>query len=371
MRLSDIIRKKTGQQPLDAKDVRKEPQFIPSPRAPQEPQTQETEQAPQVQVQDIQKLDSAEQVYSEAIDNVKKFLVNVEKNKLDINPLLNVARKITALAVAGNEELLVLCSHTTPDLYLYSHCANTSILTANLGYAMGYSSDDLEKMTLCALVHDAGMIKIVSISEKPSKISQRDFNEVKKHVAFTKELLNNVNMSPQMRVLVNSVVSQVHERKDGSGYPKGLAGEETNVYAKIIGVADVYEALTHPRAWREATLPHEALKKMIDIAEAEFDINMVKLFIEKISLYPIGSYVRLNSEEIARVVGSNPGMPTRPKLRVIVDSENKRVLGQKFIDLGTNSIFFITEPVDETRLRLTDKKLTLELKAKRWWVKNI
>ncbi|MBU0951638.1 MAG: HD domain-containing protein [Elusimicrobia bacterium] len=331
----------------------------------------EDAEAPKDLIKEIHQLASAEKAYDEAIDTVKKLFANIEKTKQDINLLLNIARKTTALLIANNEELIILCTRTTPNLYLYSHSVNTCILSTALAIALGYSSDDLEKIALSALLHDTGMIKIVSVVSKSSKVSQHDFNEIKKHPNYSRELLENVDMSPQTKTFLDAVITQVHERKDGSGYPKGLSGEQTNVIAKIVSICDVYEALTHPRSWREAILPHEALKKMIDMADADFDMNMVKLFIEKISLYPIGSYVRLNDEQVARVISSNPGLPTRPNLKIIVDCENKKVSDQKFVDLRKSSVLYITKCVDETMLKLEDKKLVLELKARRWWVKNI
>jgi len=112
------------------------------------------------------------------------------------------------------------------------------------------------------------------------------------------------------------------------------------------------------------------MKMMIRASGSDFDTDILKAFIEKISLYPPGSYVRLNSDEIAKVVKVNPGLPTRPVVKCVANGKGQKISENKIIDLAANSVICIKEAVDETRLELTDKRLALELKAVRWWVKN-
>jgi len=361
MKLSDIIKKKSEK---EQKDERPQKELsVPE-------NTVNLEEKPST-AQEIKQLDSAEKVYSSLISVIRTIFGIIEKEKIAVSVILNVVRKVISLIVAKNEELIAMCEYTTPDVYLYSHTANVCILSIMLGEKLKYSTEDLEKLGLCAFLHDLGMKKVLDIATESSKLSQQEFKEIKKHQDYVLGLIDNIEMTSETREFVKNVVQQVHERKNGRGYPKGLSGEEINSFARIISIADVYEALTHPRVWRERYLPHDALKKMIESAKDDFDLNFLKIFIEKMSLYPIGSYVRLNSEEIARVIGINPGLPTRPKVKVIVDSEGKRVQTQKIIDLSKTGVIYILEPVDETKLNISDKKLMLELKARKWWVKNI
>jgi hypothetical protein len=110
---------------------------------------------------------------------------------------------------------------------------------------------------------------------------------------------------------------------------------------------------------------------MISTADINFDAAMLKSFIEIISLYPLGSYVRLNTDEVARVTGVNRGLPTRPKITIITDPAGNRMAAPKLADLAASPMLFVKEAVDETKLKLADKKLMLELKAIRWWVKSL
>ncbi|MDI6641630.1 MAG: HD domain-containing protein, partial [Elusimicrobiota bacterium] len=280
MRLADILKKQKGVSVVTEKETVKEPTVEPTITTPI--------------AQEIRELHSAEKVYGELIATAKNVYDNIETSQIAFLPIMTVIRKVIAVLVAGNDELVAFCECSTPELYLYSHAANVCILSTLLGVSMNYSQVDLEKLALSALLHDIGMLKLLNIANKPEKIPQNEFKEIKKH-SYVSELLSNIELTGEQKQLLETIISQIHERIDGHGYPKGLSGEDINIFARIIGVADVYEALTHKRPWRDRYLPHEALKKMIEIADSDFDTKLIKLFIDKISLYPPGSYVRLNT----------------------------------------------------------------------------
>ena len=141
--------------------------------------------------------------------------------------------------------------------------------------------------------------------------------------------------------------------------------------AKIIGVCDVYESLTHTRSWRGRMLPNAALCLMIEEEERRFESGIVKNLIEALSLFPTGSFVRLSSGEIGRVILTNPGLPTRPQVKILVDAQGFRLAGPKIVNLATQPILYIAEAVDETRIPTSDQRLLLELRAQRWWVKGL
>ena len=134
------------------------------------------------------------------------------------------------------------------------------------------------------------------------------------------------------------------ERFDGSGYPHGYKGDSINFYSQLLGIVDVYEALTHNRPWRKAVHQHDGLKIMLDMANESFSRQMVKILIDGLSLFPSGALVKLSTGEVARVVDTNPGMITRPKVE-IVEYSGKIEAGKKFIDLSRNTSVLIVSPV--------------------------
>jgi len=149
-----------------------------------------------------------------------------------------------------------------------------------------------------------------------------------------------------------------------------LKDKDLHEFAKIIGLVDVYEGLTHPRSYRERRLPHEALRYLIETAEEKFEGLLLKIFIEEFFLYPLGSFVKLNTEKIGEVVKSNRKLPTRPVLKLIIGAHGEKLEPIKYINLAETPILHIWEAVDETKLKVSDKELMLKLKVKRWWISS-
>ena len=361
MQLTDILKKKEKKQTITQKT--------------QQQESEEIQEKPQQQKIIKTKFSDTEntpnEVYSIAILGEKDIFQSISSNtKFEFNKIINISDKIINCINNFPDDILVLTEKSTPDLYLYSHIVNVSILSTFFGLAMNYSEDNLKKLTVCSLLHDLGMIKYKEIFNKQKKLTSDEFLEIKLHPEYTKKLLENIkNIPNDYYNFLKEVILQIHERVDGNGYPFGIKGKDMHEMAKIISIVDIYEALTHPRAWRNRYLPHEGIKMLIDFAETSLDIELVKKFISIISLYPPGSYVELNTGEIGRVIGVNKDLPTRTKIKVIIDAEGNRIIEEKIIDLSKNSLINIVKPVDETKIKSNDKKLILEIRARKWWIK--
>ncbi|NQT00078.1 MAG: hypothetical protein HQ595_03250, partial [Candidatus Omnitrophica bacterium] len=143
---------------------------------------------------------------------------------------------------------------------------------------------------------------------------------------------------------IRTTIIQHHERANGLGYPEGLAQEEIADYAKMVGLADTYEAMTHQRPHRVPCPPHQALREIIGPLKLFFDIRVIKALVNRISVYPVGSLVQLNSGEIAKVISSSPASPLRPFVLVILDAYKRHVSAPRTIDLCENNSFFIKGP---------------------------
>jgi hypothetical protein len=368
MRLSDIFKK--AQQQAPAPEAKKEapPPVVPSPvrentkPAPQ-PETPPSSQAPHAS--------AAEAVYGKAVTEIKNIIGRAQKGEPFPDPVTAPAA-IVDLIEQRDEDILFLADKATPDIYLYGHSVNVCILAAVLGQSAGMNKYRLADLALCAFLHDVGMAGSLSAVLKNGKLTEAELSQVRKHPQQSREIVRAMEgLSAETRALLDEVIAQIHERNDASGYPSGLLSEDIHEFSRIIAIADVYEAMTHPRSYRDRYLPHETLKLMITSVESKFDAALLKAFIERISLFPPGSYVRLNTDDIARVIGVNRSLPTRPRVRVLVDASRQKVQQPKVIDLAVTPMIFVKEAVDETKLSLPDKRLALELKAVRWWVKGL
>jgi HD-GYP domain-containing protein (c-di-GMP phosphodiesterase class II) len=180
------------------------------------------------------------------------------------------------------------------------------------------------------------------ISVKNKACSNRKFNnddceEIKIHASLGAKMMLKIDGPYDV------IISQHHERMNARGYPLGLSGNEINEYARIIGLTDTYEAMTHNRAFRKAIQQHQAIIEILGPQKVFFDQDILKAFIEKISIYPVGSFVRLNNGDVARVISSSPESAIRPVVLTIIDCAGKAVAEPKTIDLSKNDSFYIKE----------------------------
>jgi len=161
------------------------------------------------------------------------------------------------------------------DPYTHNHSRRVAAFARDIGYAMGLDDNSLKKLVAAGLLHDVGKIGIPdAILNKPDKLTNEEFSIIKHHPLKGSELLKRVTGMEEVAVWV----SQHHERVDGRGYPKGLKGEEISLEAKIIAVADAFEAMTSDRAYRTRMPTDAALKELQFSIDSQFDKRAVDAF---------------------------------------------------------------------------------------------
>jgi len=214
--------------------------------------------------------------------------------------------------------LLNLSHMKTYDNYLFAHSVNVCVLSLIIGKAIKLSTEQLRELGVSALLHDYGMIQLErSIYDHDRKLTEEEWEKVKCHPRYGYDMLRaSGNFSEEML----SGILDHHERYDGSGYPSGKSGDEIGLYGKIIAVADVYDACVSMRKHRPRLTPHEALRNLLGNSKS-YDLQILKAFLTAMAIYPIGSIVKLNSGEIAKVVGINYGQPFRPDIRILIDRQ--------------------------------------------------
>ena len=157
------------------------------------------------------------------------------------------------------------------DSYTHNHSNRVQVLSVNIVHKLGLSSELNYTMALASLFHDIGKFFIPDeILNKPSKLSDEEFNYIKMHSTYSSQLLKGKFIED-----VAQIVEQHHERLDGSGYPKGLKGNQIRIEARIIGVADSYDAMTTDRAYRIAMTPKEAIEELKSLAGKTYDKDVV------------------------------------------------------------------------------------------------
>jgi len=292
------------------------------------------------------------ELYEEAILQLKSIMNDIREEKIvQGGKVVNIAEKIVE-ALRINKNVLIsfvnnFTLYESNEDYLYQHSVNTSILATNLGSARGYSRSELIDLCASSLLHDIGILKVPrEIIMKPSILTKEEDELIKKHPAYGMELLDKIKNPPESAA---EVIYQHHERIDGTGYPEGITGKEIAEYAKIVAIVEVYEAITHPRPYHR-NIPYEGARMIVQEAKSSFEPEYVKLFLNYITPYPPGSLVLLNNNEVGRVININEGLPLRPVVEIIYDSEGKPPEKPKSIDLSKSPVLNIKKAVDESNL---------------------
>jgi HD-GYP domain-containing protein (c-di-GMP phosphodiesterase class II) len=245
-------------------------------------------------------------------------------------------------AVRNGDDLLVQALDDTPSpLDLSRHMLNTAVCAIKIGQGAEYRVEELSWIGLAGCVHDVGMVVVPRrVLDKPEPLSDEETALIRRHPDMGYRIL--AALGPEYEWLANTAL-QEHEREDGSGYPRGLQGREIHEYAKIVGLADAYEALTHSRPYRHRRGPFEVVKHLVSSDRAKFPDRALKGLIRGLSAFPVGSFVRLNSGEIARIAATNTAFPLRPVVEVLVGPRGERLAAARRMDLSANTLLYIVE----------------------------
>lgn len=222
------------------------------------------------------------------------------------------------------------------DEYTFFHSVNVAILSIVIGQGLKLSEKELYALGLAAVLHDIGKVYIdKELLLKKGKLTDAEFEIIKTHSETGYKHLKN---SYEIPIASYIGVLQHHERYDGTGYPMRKKQEEISLFGRIICLADVYDAITSNRPYRDAMLPSEAMEYIMANSGTMFDSKVVKVFVERIAAYPIGTSVTLSNGVEALVIDNNYGAPLRPVLKVYKDNEGNELVEPYLLDLKDMSI---------------------------------
>jgi HD-GYP domain-containing protein (c-di-GMP phosphodiesterase class II) len=229
--------------------------------------------------------------------------------------------------------------------YHYAHNASVCILSLITGIALDYSSSRLKMLGAGALLHDIGKAKIpIKILNKNGSLTHEEYKEVKKHTQIGYDILRQCN---DINIQSAYIAWQHHERFDGSGYPQGLRGFEINESARIVALADVYDAMSTDRVYRKRLLSQEVIEYIRDQGNIQFDSELSQIFLRNIAPFPIGSTVLLNSGEKGIVIKVTKDFPARPVVRIIIDKDGQLIKTPFDKDLRTDLTLVILKALKD------------------------
>lgn len=267
-----------------------------------------------VEIEDV----ISEQTRQEAITQVRSIL---EDASSPTAKLVNVPGSLTQLlnnmvSQLLNNPLAVvnLTDIRAEDAYLFHHSVNVCVLSVMTGINRGLKKGHLLDLGLGALLHDVGKVRVeTEVLYKPGALTPVEFDRVKRHCEYGRDMLREHQVA-------GMVAFSHHERYDGGGYPRGLTGEQIHHYAQIVGIADIYDAVTADRCYRKAVIPHKALNLIMDLKGSGFERALVDSFTSCVAAYPTGTLVEVASGEIGVVVNTPRSAPFSPNVRILMDA---------------------------------------------------
>jgi putative nucleotidyltransferase with HDIG domain len=241
--------------------------------------------------------------------------------------LLDAIRENNALAID-------ISALKTSDEYTFKHSVDVAMVSMIVAQKMGMSETDIYNIGVAGLLHDVGKTKIpLEILNKPGRLDDDEFEIMRQHSVYSYRIIQD---NPDLPDAVKLAVLQHHEKINGTGYPLAATADQINPYAKVLTIADIYDALVTERPYKSAFSQREAVEMIMSMTQ-ELDMHTMESFLQSMILYPVDSIVELSNGERARVVKNSPYYILRP---TVVGLTSGRVydLGD---DLGCASIIIL------------------------------
>lgn len=285
---------------------------------------------------------SGKQLYHLLMDHVRGQLELVGRDEqVVIDDTRDIARSVIE-RFSDSTELLEICMgyYDAADLAV-SHGVNVAVYAMRMGIGIGLPDPDLEDLVIGGLLHDIGFGKV--------PLYHRDSGELMAHSedpaeALTEEDSEMVALHPQLGAeailketdqagRVAEIILQHHEKADGSGYPRGLPDDEQLTPARVLSLIDTYEALIHPRPFRDALVPPEGIESIKRGQKGKFAPDLLKELLVTLTLFPVGHFVRLSDGSIGKVVEVHRSHPLSPDVEVRFDAEGERLKEPRLLEL--------------------------------------
>lgn len=264
-------------------------------------------------------------LHEDAIVSLKDVFDDISLGVRDIHAssaqvvthLDNVVHQLVDSLVAEKGALVNISGLKSYDDYTYHHSLSVAVLSISLGQRLGYGQNALYSLGMSAMMHDIGKTAVpIEVTNKTGKLDANEFELMKTHALSGYEQMAKAGIGDEN--LWRSVLFH-HEKYDGSGYPIGIRKRAIPVFSRIMAIADVYDALTSDRPYRTPVQPGEALEYIMGSAGTTFDFDIVRAFVNKIELYPVGSFVELSNGSVAAVIANDN--PLRPVVRLAKNGE--------------------------------------------------
>ena len=251
-------------------------------------------------VYDSGKIRAFKEKYAAKVDEVTYIIKEIGRGAaVDVQTVGQISRHIIREFSTVSEVINYLHLARPLDDYTYSHSLNVSLMAIIIAKWLELSDKEIDEIATAGLLHDIGKTKIPErLLQKPGKLTKSEFEEVKKHTIFGYMMMDNIlDATANMKY---SVLMH-HEKIDGSGYPIGSLDEDIPLFPKIVAIADIYDAMTSNRSYRNRMCPFEVIKNFEMHTFGKLDTKVLTVFLKNIANSYINDFVELNSGELCEV----------------------------------------------------------------------
>jgi HD-GYP domain-containing protein (c-di-GMP phosphodiesterase class II) len=299
---------------------------------------------------------NARKTFFQAVNVVRDTLTQSRNsNTVNISKTKRVVQELINRLMDDEAAVMELTALRSFDDYTYVHSVNVCVLSLILGHHLGLDRKMLSNLGVGALLHDIGKTKLpIELINKPDSFDEFDWAQMRKHPVYGTKALFRTRATDETTVRASSAIFEHHISLDGSGYPDLPNKRRPSLFARIVAIADTYNAMTSGRVYhRKRHLPDEAITSMSNRIDKSFDPLLLKVFINTLGIYPVGSVVALSSNEIGIVSRNNPDDLERPEVKIIANSEGLIEINEvKVIDLSQDTNIKVTKIIDDDKYNI-------------------
>ena len=302
--------------------------------------------------QETSEHDKSYSTYMELIERLDEICSNIASGiAVEARSIDNISgRLLQVVREQRNSFIRYILGGEIKGFVMAKNLVNTAILSALMALELKLPNHKVLQIVTGALLHDVGMLRLPKeIVEKKGGLSQAELQRIQAHTLYTYKIVNKELLYPED---VGTIVLQHHERWDGEGYPRRIAGDAIDLGARIVSVADAFEAMVSQKPYRNPMIGYQAMKNLLSDNLRRFDPNVIKAFIQTMGIYPIGSIVLLNNGAMAQVVDVQASAPLRPSIRILADEFGNMFKNDEgdLLDLLVEKSLFIAKAVEPKEL---------------------
>jgi HD-GYP domain-containing protein (c-di-GMP phosphodiesterase class II) len=301
-----------------------------------------------ISLSEVQENKGAYRTYVDLIDRLDQVFTSIGSGvSVEARSVDNITgRLLQAVREQRNSFIGFILGGEVSGRELAKSSVNTGILSALIAAELKLPNHKIMQVVTGALLHDVGMLRLPrEITGKKGGLSDAELQHMQAHPLYAYKIANKELLYPED---VGLIVLQHHERWDSQGYPRRISGTAIDIGARIVSVADAFEAMVSQKPYRNSMMGYQAMKNLLSDNSRRFDPDVLKAFIQTMGIYPIGSIILLNNGALARVEEVQGTAPLRPKIRILIDEFGKVFKQDEgdIIDLLTEKSLFIARAVD-------------------------